>query len=109
MLFWSPIRRVASPLILQSRGLRHDLSPEDDPNQAFDPVHRLAGQSVTAVAKDDSGALTISFTDGTTLTVPPDDAYEAWNVSGPNGALVVSMPSGELAIWTAEAGPDVTQ
>jgi hypothetical protein len=37
---------------------------------------------------------------GATITVPPNDAFEAWTVTGPNGLRVVSMPGGTLAVWS---------
>ena len=42
------------------------------------------------------------FEGGARLTVGPDPAYEAWSVSGPDGALVVSTAGGKLAIWKSQ-------
>jgi hypothetical protein len=46
-----------------------------------------------------SGQLTLRFTGGTTLIVPPDDKYEAWQLRDDDDLLIVCMPGGELAIW----------
>lgn len=61
---------------------------------------RLVGHTIVDARVSEAGALTIGFDDSTRLTVEPDLAYEAWNVSGPVGFLTVCMPGGELAIWT---------
>ena len=42
----------------------------------------------------------VDFSDGTRLDVEPDDAYEAWNVSGPDGALIVCTRGGSLVTWS---------
>lgn len=94
---------ISSPLLLESKGLRYAITPEKYSDERFGPVRRLVGQRIAAATVNTIGALQISFDDGTTLNVQPDDAYEAWNVSGPRGALTVCMPGGELAIWTAQA------
>jgi hypothetical protein len=39
-----------------------------------------------------------------TLTVPPHPLYEAWQVRGPDGLLVVCSPGGDyLAVWEPES------
>jgi hypothetical protein len=55
---------------------------------------------------DGAGTLRVVFEGGARLIVEPDPAYEAWSVSGPDGALVVSTPGGELAIWKPESSAD---
>ena len=40
------------------------------------------------------------FDDGHLLKVAPDPQYEAWTASGPDGMLVVSVPGGDLAVWS---------
>lgn len=54
-----------------------------------------------AFAHED-GRLELRFADGGTIEVPAGERYEAWNLTGPEGVLVVSVPGGELAIWTAD-------
>ena len=40
-----------------------------------------------------------------TLTVPPAPMYEAWQVRGPDGMLIVCSPGGEyVAVWKPDAG-----
>ncbi len=46
------------------------------------------------------GRLDLRFTDGTALRVETSqDAYEAWELSGSRGLLVVSLGGGSLAVW----------
>lgn len=95
---------IQSPLTVESHGEKHLLSPEDDADEAFAPVRELIGQTVESAITEKAGTLRIVFSNGAIIAVPPDEDYEAWNVSGPNGALVVSMPGGELAIWSPAEG-----
>lgn len=82
------------------------LSPEEDAQDAFQPVHQLVGQTVEEAFADEAGALSVRFSGGAHLSVKPDAAYEAWSVSGPDGALVVSTPGGKLAVWSAKKPAD---
>lgn len=99
---------VESPFSLDREGVSVVFSPEEDFEEAFEPIRRLIGLTVVEATADDSGALRIRFGDGTVLQVPSDDAYEAWNVSGPGGGLVVCMPGGELAVWNPDTYSDDT-
>jgi len=55
----------------------------------------LWGIEIVGASADPNGSLTLRFADGRALVVEPDDQYEAWNVTGPFGALV-SLPGGGL-------------
>jgi len=99
---------IASPFTLDRHGKVFTISPEDDPDEAFEPIRQLVGQQVEDARATPSGGLEMVFEDGSRLQVAPDEAHEAWNVSGPDGALVVSMPGGELAIWSPQTDPDQT-
>jgi len=59
---------------------------------------------VTSVEVAGDGTLTLGV-GSTTLTVPPCPMYEAWQVRGPLGLLIVCSPGGEyVAVW--EPGSD---
>ena len=60
----------------------------------------LLNADVTAVHVSDNGALELTV-GGTAIHCAPVAHFEAWNVAGPGGRLVVSLPSGGLAIWDA--------
>ncbi|UGT60692.1 DUF6188 family protein [Nocardia asteroides] len=57
--------------------------------------------SVTAATVGPSGVLTVDLDSALRLVVPPDDKYEAWSLTGPNGYRVVCVPGGETTVWTA--------
>ncbi|MVU83157.1 hypothetical protein GPX89_38700 [Nocardia sp. ET3-3] len=61
----------------------------------------LTGVIVAAVVSD-SGELRIDLESGHRLVVEPDRYFEAWNLTAPGRYLVVCMPGGELAVWSAE-------
>ena len=65
-------------------------------------LESLKGAVIRSSTADESGALTLGLDSGATLRVPSDSDYEAWNVAGPGGYRVVSLPGGELAIWSAK-------
>lgn len=48
-----------------------------------------------------SGGLRIVFGSGRLLHVDPDPDYEAWSATGPDGGLIVSLPGGDLAVWSS--------
>jgi len=37
---------------------------------------------------------------GSSIVVPASQNFEAWTVVGPEGLRLVSMPGGEVAVWT---------
>lgn len=45
------------------------------------------------------GDLSVLFDDASELSVGAAAEYEAWQLSGPRGEMVVCMPGGKLAIW----------
>lgn len=64
-----------------------------------DLVVSLDGAIVSA-SVNDAGGLRVGLDTGSWVVVDADQYYEAWSVTGPN-YLVVSMPGGELATWSA--------
>ena len=60
----------------------------------------LLGKDVTGAGADDAGGLTVAFGDAA-LHCPASPDAEAWQLSGPAGVLVVSMPGGGLAVWSS--------
>lgn len=97
---------IASPLRLESAVESIVLSPEDDPEESLQPLRLLPVQVIDDAVVDSAGALHIHLGDSTRIIVEPDGLYEAWNVSGPAGFLVVCLPSGTLAHWSAASSGD---
>jgi hypothetical protein len=82
-------------------GTSHVVEPGGDFDQ-LSPVLPLSRSQVVAEARAfDDGRLEIVIQDGFRLSVVPEPkaAHEAWNVTGPDGLLIVSAPGGELALW----------
>lgn len=100
---------VESPFRLEVNGVGVLLSPEEDADEAFEPIRQLVGQTVEDASADENGLLSIRFSGGTQIVVPPDKDYEAWSSSGPRGALVVCTPGGKLAIWSGQADETTVQ
>lgn len=86
------------------------LISEGSAGQRFDPdgdktrlsaVLGLFGRAATS-ALIVEGELRIGFADHWLLRVPPSDHYEAWSYSGAGKppTKIISMPGGELAIWS---------
>jgi hypothetical protein len=90
---------IESPFTLDIDGVSFSLSPEEERDDALQALDQLAGHTIEEATADAAGALHVIFEGGARLTVEPDPAYEAWSVSGPDGALVVSTAGGKLAIW----------
>lgn len=60
-------------------------------------------RSVTTGRVTSDGTLALGF-GSATLTVPPHSMYEAWQVRGPNGLLIVCSPGGDyVAVWEPES------
>ncbi|MFC9773395.1 MULTISPECIES: DUF6188 family protein, partial [unclassified Pseudarthrobacter] len=82
-------------------GTSHVVKPGGDFDQ-LSPVLPLSRSKVVAEAKAfDDGRLEIVIRDGLRLSVvpEPESVFESWNVTGPDGLMVVSLPGGELALW----------
>jgi hypothetical protein len=90
--------RIETDFSLRTPEGNFDLSPESSDMQT-DRLQALLHQTVTSSIAEESGALSLDFSDGSRLHVGSHDSYEAWTVAGPGGMKVVSMPGGELAVW----------
>ena len=60
----------------------------------------LLNGNVTGVVVKGRGGLSLTI-DRTELHCPSHPDFEAWNLTGPDGVLVVCTPGGDLAIWSA--------
>jgi hypothetical protein len=66
---------------------------------ASDVVATLLGDVVRSAWTHDTGDLHIAFGSGSELMVGADADVESWAVAGSDGALVVCLAHGELAVW----------
>jgi Family of unknown function (DUF6188) len=87
--------------VLRSRDSAvHELNPETS-RSALAPVIDLFLATVADVTVEGHGALTLDFTDGAKLTVPPDEMYESWDLSGDGVPGILVGPGGQTD-WTEE-------
>ncbi|MGE3327609.1 MAG: DUF6188 family protein [Acidimicrobiia bacterium] len=64
------------------------------------PVLDLFPDSLIAATVEADASLRLRLASGATLDVPADFEFEAWQVNGPGGFLVVCATGGEgLALW----------
>lgn len=77
--------------------------PDLDAGETYPPVpdvlSPLVGKTITALRVSKVGDLSVLFDDASELSVKAAAEYEAWQLSGPRGEMVVCMPGGKLAIW----------
>jgi hypothetical protein len=99
--FWSPETefelRIEGPFTLrQPDGEELSLMPEETPS--LGPALRLLRREVSSARAHKDGRLEVLFSDGSSLSVGPDQHYEAWELAG-SGQRLVSTPGGDLAVW----------
>ncbi len=93
--------QIGGRFLVKYRESEWQLSAEENLEEVGKAVVLFNKTVAGAVALED-GTLEMSFTDGTTLSVPPDPDYEAWTYAGPDHFLVVSLPGGGLAVWDSD-------
>jgi hypothetical protein len=95
--------RLESGFVVTSNGAERLVVPETGANVPA-ALDVLRAEVVEAVAYKD-GALRMSCADGLEVAAPPDEGYEAWTLTGPRGARLVSLPGGEVAVWSPDPPP----
>ncbi|MGH3439739.1 MAG: DUF6188 family protein [Sciscionella sp.] len=66
-----------------------------------DLLQKVMREKIISATTENSGALALTFANHAKLRIEPNEDYEAWDLSGPNGVMVVCMPGGELAEYPA--------
>jgi Family of unknown function (DUF6188) len=92
------LRIEQSFVYTSSDGLEHLIVPEGDPVRIA-PVLAITRLSVRCGFAYDDGHLEVTFSDGSTIGVPSAQDYEPWELTGPAGLKMVSVPGGELSVW----------
>ncbi|WP_245726858.1 DUF6188 family protein [Streptomyces longwoodensis] len=69
----------------------------------------LFGTKVVSTIAFKSGKLRMVFEVGAHLTCPADAEFEAWQITGPGGWRFVSLPGGDLGVWSASAANENPQ
>jgi Family of unknown function (DUF6188) len=88
---------VETPFGLTGPGVNVSCSPEIPESLA--PVLMLVNKEVTEIAIQSSGHMTLSFKSGSIISVGPNDSYEAWQISGSVGFLLVCQPEGRISFF----------
>jgi Family of unknown function (DUF6188) len=91
--------RIEQPCILVGPdGKEVLLVPDGDPVRLA-PVLGLLRRSVMRIDAFKDGHLEIEFEGGYLLSVPAAEDYEPWEISGPDGTRLVSVPGGNVSVW----------
>ena len=89
--------RIESPFVLLREGANESLVVPDIPSTVGEVISVLRQQVVQLEVFDD-GHLEVQLTPSR-ISVPATEDYEPWELTGPNGLRVVSIPGGEIAVW----------
>lgn len=91
--------RIEQPFVIANlNGEERLIVPDGDPGRLA-PVLTLARSTVTEGLAFDDGHLELAFHGGARVSVPSTEDYEPWEVVGPEGMRIVSVPGGELSVW----------
>lgn len=94
------IVRIEQPFSLHSpEGDVDSVDPAVDMREMGGTLRLVHGTVARSVAHKD-GRLEIDFEDGSLVRVSPSDDYEPWHLSGPDGVMMVSIPGGDLVVWS---------
>jgi hypothetical protein len=94
---------VEQPFRLRLLGKPEVVLVPDGPGEALGPALAVLRSSVARAIAFKNGDLEIEFDEGIGFFVPASAKFEAWNLVGPAGMRIVSLPGGELAVWGPEA------
>ena len=86
---------VEQPFQLYSQGKTCELDPKTPPSML--PFLSLLGTSIAKVDVTLDGAIRFEFSGEVAVGCGPDPHYEAWQLAGPRGFMVVCLPGGGLA------------
>jgi Family of unknown function (DUF6188) len=71
----------------------------DDPALGWWGRLSLVGTKIAECSQSDSGELRVSLSNGMSMTVQPDEQFEAWTLSYPSGRKVICGPGGEITTF----------
>lgn len=64
------------------------------------PAVMLFNRRLESAIAYKNGMLRLLFEDGSALRALPHESYEAWNLQGADDLSIISVPGGELAVWS---------
>ena len=94
--------RIEQPmdLVLPARPDRPVHIPMHGSAAEMAPALELLQQVPTLLDAHKDGRMLLHFAGGARLAVEADADYEPWTLTGPDGLRLVSLPGGDLAVWT---------
>jgi hypothetical protein len=95
--------RIGRPFRYQTQSLAVNVDPEARPEELGPVLHLCRERTVRELTVRKDGALEMRFDDESLLSVPADNDYEAWTLSGPGQLLIVSGPGGDVSIFDVPA------
>lgn len=90
---------LSAPFVFRSHGIDELIDPGTDPAR-LGGVLALIRQHPRRVEALKTGVLEMEFQDGSLILAEHASGYEAWQVSGSRGLLVVADPGGGLTVWS---------
>lgn len=95
--------RIGSPFsLITPEGQDIALDPEGNPF-GLAPLLGIVRCVVREVAAFKDGRLEITLANGGAVRVPAAEDFEPWELAGKNGARIVAVPGGGLAVWQADS------
>ena len=78
---------------------RQDVTLDPDRQDVTAAIGLFGAKVLSAVAFK-TGSMRLVFDNGWHLNSQADSSFEAWEVLGPGGWRIISMPGGQLAVWS---------
>src|SRR5262249_17707199 len=82
--------KIGQPFVFSTLTESYNVTPETQDSVC--PVLSIFNKAVGEARAYKRGELQISFSDGSSIVVAPNEAYEAWEIAGRNGLLIVCTP-----------------
>ena len=89
--------KIEVPFVFSVAQESYNVTPETQDSVC--PVLSIFNKAVSEARAYKRGELQISFLGGSSIVVAPNAAYEAWEIAGSNGLLMVCTPGGDISIW----------
>lgn len=96
------VLQIESPFtLILSDGRSVDLDPGQMTTDSRLFVDLIASGVASLVAHED-GSVDVVFADESSVHAPSSSEFEPWNLTGPGGLKIVSLPGGGLSTWGAD-------
>jgi hypothetical protein len=93
------VRIERAIVFADAAGASSHLAPDGVPTDLA-PLLQVVRQPLTRLEAFADGHLEIELGRGETLTVGSSDEFEPWEIVGPRGFRIVSVPDGAITVWS---------